>query len=134
MKREDGSVVVFIAILLPILIGIIGLTIDGGMLLYRQAALKDATEAAAKSALLMSYDIELWANERRILVDEERAAISAEKVLKNNSSTSRIDSIDVKNDVSIVLETSDEVHFTFVKIFGIDSKTINDVQSYSLVE
>lgn len=134
MRKEDGSVVVIAALLLPILIGIIGLTIDGGVLLFRQAALKEATEAAARSALMMSYDKELYEAESRIVVDEATALVSADQILKKNSATSAIENLEIVNDKTIVLETSDLVEFSFMKIFGFEDQVIKDKQIYRLGE
>ncbi len=133
-KEEKGSVIVIFALLLPVLIGIIGLTLDGGMLLYQRALLTEATEASAKSALLLSYDKDLWISEGKIVVDESEALIQGSRILKVNFDNAYISNIEIVNDVSIVIESKVEVEFSFMKIFGFDKKVLMDKQTYSLVE
>ena len=36
LKKEEGSVIMIVALLLPILIGFIGIAIDGGLILYHK--------------------------------------------------------------------------------------------------
>lgn len=48
--ERRGNVLVLLAVLLPVLIGVIGLVIDGGMMMDQRRDLQHATDAAATSA------------------------------------------------------------------------------------
>ncbi|BBO33077.1 TadE/TadG family type IV pilus assembly protein [Lacipirellula parvula] len=49
-KRRHGNVLVLLAILLPVLIGIVGLVIDGGMMMDQYRDLQHASDAGATTA------------------------------------------------------------------------------------
>lgn len=48
--HRRGNVLVLLAILLPVLIGVVGLVIDGGMMMDQRRNLQHATDAAATTA------------------------------------------------------------------------------------
>lgn len=131
-KNDRGSIVVFVAILLPVLIGFIGVSIDGGLLVYHKAMLSEATEAAAKSALLMSYDRDLWEEQRILYVDDDVARANTSRVLKSNFEKASIKSFSVVNNRQVVLVAQATVEFSFMRIFGFDSKEITDKRLFTI--
>src|SRR5262245_28064474 len=52
--RRPGKILVLFALLLPVLLGMAGLTIDGGLLMTSQRSAQNAADAAALAA---AYDL-----------------------------------------------------------------------------
>lgn len=127
--KEDGSVMVLLVLLLPILIGIIGITIDGGMMVYHKNLLSEATEAAGRSAVLMSYDKDIWDKEQRVVLDLSVAKESVEKILKLNFDKAEVLSVSLMTESSLVINTSVTVEYTFMKLFGFNENVIETTQT-----
>lgn len=131
LKDEDGSVLVLCVFLIPILIGIIGIVIDGGYLFYQQAQLEAATEAAGKSTILMSYDKDIWALDNKVVLPEGEAKDNALIMLNKNCKKAKIDTFEIISNNKVDIVTTLEVEFFFMKIFGFEKKVIKCHQSYS---
>jgi Flp pilus assembly protein TadG len=57
LRDEEGSYLLFMSVLLPVVIGVAGLGAEGGLLLYNHRTLQSAADAAAYSAAIAySYD------------------------------------------------------------------------------
>ena len=57
LRDEEGSYLLYMTLLLPVLIGVAGLATEGGLLFYNHRALQSAADAAAYSAAIAySYD------------------------------------------------------------------------------
>lgn len=129
LRNEEGSVIVLMVFLLPILIGFIGMTIDGGNIIYHKSKLIEATEAAGRSAILLSYDKTIWENEGRVVIDIELARESVENVLKMNFRQASLESVELRTENSLDINTSVTVKYTFMKLFGFEEKVIKSSQT-----
>ncbi len=118
MKREEGSVMIWVIIILPVILAVVGLLIDGGMILYYQTQLDMATEAASVSTI-SAYDREAWNAENKVRINNDEARISAEKYLTENFKEARVEKIDYVSDSTVTLETTYIVKMVFTKIFGV---------------
>lgn len=130
-EDERGSIIVLVALLLPVLIGFLGLALDAGHIMYHKNMLYESTEAAARSAILKSYDHNIWENENRVVLDYDQAMSAARLLLDLNYDKAQIDDLQIKNDNTIVLSTSVTIEYTFMKIFGFHDKTLKNKQIVS---
>lgn len=130
LNEEEGSVVVLVALLLPVLIGIMGLVIDGGNLLYHQTKLAEATEASGISSALMSYDKDLWETQNILELDETLVKENASKMLNKNFSKAEIEEIKIINKSGLRIETKVTVKFTFMQLFGFKEKKLKCIQEF----
>ncbi len=131
IKDENASVLILTVILLPLLIGMIGLIIDTGYIMYQKALLESSTEAAGKSTILLAYDKEIWNLSHTVVVDEALARSEMEKMLKRNFDNAQLISLTVKNNNMISVKTSVDVEFYFMKIFDFKKKTLEVNQVFS---
>ncbi len=131
IKSEEASVLIITALFLPVLIGFIGLCLDGGKVLYLEACLMDATDAAGRSTILMSYDREIWTAERRVVIHESDALDNAKSVLEKNFEHGKIVSLEVVEENTIILKTKVDVEFSFLKLFKFEKKELIYTQNYS---
>lgn len=118
MKREEGSVMIWVIIILPVILAVVGLLVDGGMILYYQTQLDMATEAASVSTI-SAYDREAWNAENKVRINNDEARVSAEKYLTENFKEARVEKIDYVSDSTVTLETTYTVKMVFTKIFGV---------------
>lgn len=128
---EEGSVLVLMVFLMPILIGFIGITIDGGNMIYQKNKLIEATEAAGRSAILLSYDKDIWDSERKVVIDLDLAKENVDMMLKKNFAQASVTSVTLKGENSLDISTSVTVKYTFMKLFGFDEKVIKSLQTSS---
>src|SRR3954466_445900 len=54
-RRREGKILVMFALLLPVLLGVTGLVIDGGLLMAAQRQAQNAADAAATAAAMDMY-------------------------------------------------------------------------------
>lgn len=131
MKDQRGSVLALVVLMLPLLIGLIGLTVDVGYIMYQKSQLDAATEAAGRSTILLSYDKTIWETERRVVIDQGRAKDEMTMMLEENFEAAKLETLKVINDNRIEVKTSVEVVFYFMRIFGFESKKIEVEQVFS---
>lgn len=131
VKDEKGSVLILTIFLLPLVLGFIGISIDVGYLMYQKAQLDASTEAAGRSTILLAYDRDVWNFQKKVIINEELAKEKASLMLKDNFENAELDELTVLGDSKIKVETSVEVKFFFMKIFGFSSIKINTHQIFS---
>ena len=120
-KNNKGNMLVLVCAALPVFIGIIGVCLDGSLVIYNQTKLMAATKFAALSASSYNTVIE----EKTIINATEDQARSA---LVENFSGATLRSFSInsasKNKCTVIAET--DVNFVFMKVFGINSKKISE--------
>ncbi|OOM80585.1 hypothetical protein CLPUN_12510 [Clostridium puniceum] len=116
-KNNKGNTLVLVCAALPMLIGVIGLCIDGSLMVYYQTRLMAATKFAAVSASSHNKIVQ----EKTIINATEDQVRSA---LIENFSQAKLISFTInpasKNKCTVIAET--EVNFVFMKMFLTDSK------------
>ena len=119
--NNKGNALILVSIILPILIMVIGVCLDGSLVLYSQSKLMAATKFAALSASSHNKVIE----DKTIINATEDEAKSA---LLANYDKAKLKKFTIdessKNKCTVVAEV--KVNFVFMKMFGINSKTINE--------
>lgn len=131
IKNEKGATIVLCALLLPILIGFIGLSIDGGNMLYQKTKLIEATEAAGRSTILMSYNKDIWLEDGKVVINLDLARTNAEIVFKKNYNLGKIDEVLVKDENKLIISSSVLVKYTFMKLFGYSENKLECSRTYS---
>lgn len=122
-QLEKGSAAVFFCLLLPVILAIAGMCIDGSYLLYKKAELGSATKFAAISATAFYHT-----ENGRIIIDSDPAEGAAETTLKKNCTDAWINQFTIQENECTV-DSALVVTFFFVRIFGIHDTRINE--SYS---
>jgi Flp pilus assembly protein TadG len=120
-KGEKGASLVIVAIFMVILLGMVGLVIDGGRLYMERAVLQDAVDAAA---LAGAPELPISPN----AVSEAENAAS-----RNGVSTTDVDVVvTISNpDTTIRVEATRNVSFTFARLLGF---TDSDVSAHAIVK
>lgn len=131
LKDEKGSILILTVLLLPLLLGFIGISIDVGYLMYQKSQLDAATEAAGRSTILLAYDKAIWSSQKKVVLDESLANEKVKLMLKENFDDAKLVKLTLLGDSKIKIETSVEVKFFFMKIFGFTSKVIETHQIFS---
>lgn len=131
MRDENGSILILSVFLIPILIGIVGIVIDGGYLFYQKTLLEEATETAGKSTIIMSYDKDIWATQKKVVLLEDKARDNALMILKRNCEKAEIKSFEIISGNKVDIVTTLEVDFFFMKVFGFEKRELKCHQSYS---
>lgn len=121
LKNNKGNMLVLVCAALPVLIGIIGVCLDGSLLVYYQTKLMAATKFAAVSA--SSYN-KVISGKTIITATEDKA----KSALIENFSQAKLRSFSInstsKNKCTVIAET--DVNFVFMKMFGINSKKLSE--------
>jgi|GEM_PF-1009636 len=119
---QDGFAVAWLMITLPALIAVMGLAIDGSIVVYNRIKLDMAAEAASRGAI-HSLDMEVWYSERRVVLDQARSSQIIHELLETNMPEARLVSIDIPdsapNQCNIELEA--DVPLFFMKAFNVSS-------------
>lgn len=126
VSNEKGFTTTFFALLIPVILGFIGLCADGAMVAYYRISLNATTDIAVISAI-DSYDRDAWFNHGRIILREDISRIIINDILDNNLPGARLTSIriDPAKPNEIAIETEYDVNLFFLRIFGIDIKPIS---------
>jgi Flp pilus assembly protein TadG len=115
-----GSMAIILCLLFPIIISILGLSIDGGFLLYNKAKLSSSTKFASISATAF-YTVENGVAK----INSLQGGSAAYRVLQYNFQDARIKSfIAINNECTV--ESEADVTFFFIRIIGIKEKTISE--------
>lgn len=122
LKNEDGSVLVFTVILIPVIIALGGLLIDFGLVSVEKSKLSNAVDSAAWAAL-DSYDKEKWEEEGEVELIEERAYQLADQYLKANLPHATLLNVYIEeNQVEVEAESVTKLYF--MTLFGIREVTV----------
>lgn len=124
-KQEGGYAALLFACLLPALIALAGLIIDGGLVMYSKAKLEAASEAAALSTI-SAYDQAIWESEGIVVIDEYNATLQAEYYLNTNLPEATLISckVDLANPSKVIVVTEVPVEMVFARMFGIEERKI----------
>ncbi|OEF99139.1 hypothetical protein BHF71_10065 [Vulcanibacillus modesticaldus] len=130
LTNERGFTTTFFAVMMPVFIAILGLTVDGSIIIYHRLALDTAADAATLAAI-DAYDREIWLTERKVVLNEYEAREIAEEVLDRNLPTATIIDFEVPSTQPNTFKLTAEytVPTFFLKIFGIDSYTLTTYSS-----
>lgn len=121
---RNGYAAVFICLLMPLLLALAGICIDGAMLMYYEARLASATKFAAISATAF-FEI---ADEEVQLI-EGQARTAAETALEENFSSAEMVSFEINDALksSCTVRAKVDVEFFFARLLHFDRTTIEEV-------
>ena len=120
LRNKKGYSTALLALLLPVLICVLGFAIDGGLIIYRTNELSSAVKIAAISATSI-YEID-DEGEYRLTA----SANDVQELLNTNmdGAVLKLFSIDMEASGRCTVEGSSHVDFVFMKLFGIEGKTV----------
>lgn len=120
MRNKKGYSTALLALLLPVLICVLGFAVDGGLIIYRTNELSSAVKLAAISATSI-YEID-DEGEYRLTA----SANDVQELLNTNmdGAVLKLFSIDMEASGRCTVEGSYHVDFVFMKLFGIEGKTV----------
>lgn len=120
LRNKKGYSTALLALLLPVLICVLGFAVDGGLIIYRANELSSAVKIAAISATSI-YDIDDEGEYRLTASDND-----VQEILNTNMDGAVLNyfSIDTEINGSCTVEGSFHVDFVFMKLFGIEGKTV----------
>ena len=130
LKNERGAVYPLALFLIPVLLVMAGLLIDGGMAVYQHTKLTSAVDAAALASL-DGYDRDEWEEEERVVIDPNDARQFAQLYLSRNMNDATIKSLLVDN-ASVTVRAEATVVLFFMPMFGQGDFTIEAVARASL--
>src|SRR5690625_948657 len=130
LNNERGAVYPLALFLIPVLLVMAGLLIDGGMAVYQHTKLTSAVDAAALASL-DGYDREEWEEEERIVIDPGDARQFAQLYLTTNMNDATIKSVLV-DDTSVTVKAEATLILFFMPMFGQGDFTIEAMASASL--
>lgn len=121
LKNKAGNILVLVCVTLPIFIAMLGMCLDGSLVLYYQTKLMAATKFAAISASANNKVV----SDKTIITGTQQEAATA---LETNFSEAKLRSFTInsssKNKCTVVAETN--VNFVFMRVFGIKNKTLSE--------
>ncbi len=122
--KNNGFTAVFVALAMPVIIAILGICLDGSILLYYDSKLTNAVKFAAISATSVNIQ-----NEGALEITADNSFV--QRVLINNLDGAILYefTVDQQKKNQCTVKATYEVPFVFMKIFGFESKTI--LESYS---
>lgn len=130
LANNRGFTTTFFALLMPVILAFTGLCADGIMVIYHKISLETASDAASL-ATIDSYDRDIWFNQQLIVLREEQARLLANEILQANLPGAVLVDLIIEADRPSVckIQTQYEVPLMFLRIFGINSKTVMTVST-----
>lgn len=122
-RSNKGYTMVFVALMMPVIVAIMGFSIDGGLLLYYKAKLTTATKFAAISA---TSDYTVVGGQLQINEADNFARSALEANLNDISLVDFDFKVTPSKKNECTLKASIEVPFVFMKILKINSTIITE--------
>jgi len=122
LPNEQGQVLVWVVILLPLLIALTGLVFDGGLLWAQYRRARWSADGAAVAAA-SDIDQVLYRDQGQVRLTEQ-ALYTAVYYARENDPDLRISTIYVLNNV-IYVQGYVHVEPIFLGLFGVDGLTLN---------
>jgi hypothetical protein len=114
-----------LAVMMPMILAVLGLCVDGVIVVYHRIKLDTSAEAATMSSIA-AYDREIWSSQRIVALDEQQGRRLAQEYLSRNLEGAKLVSYNVSperpNECSAEVEM--QVPLFFMKVFGFTEATI----------
>lgn len=125
-QAHQGVSAVLVLLLMPVFLAMLGLAIDGAMLVHCQIELDSATAASALAAT-DAYDRNTWNTEHKVVIPEAEAAVLARQYLVRNMSGAALDSVHVADIAPgrVTVASHYTATLIFMPIFGMKTWTLN---------
>jgi Flp pilus assembly protein TadG len=117
-------VIVWVAVMLPLFLSIIGLTIDGGIVFSARRELQNAADSAARAGA-MQVDQQAYrdSNGERVVLDEASARRVAAEYVGGRGSA--LEATIATESQRVVVQVSREVPTSFLRLAGINRVRIS---------
>lgn len=130
LNNEKGAVYPLAVFLIPVLLIMAGLLIDGGMAVYQHTKLTSAVDAAALASL-DAYDRDVWEENQEVVINPNDARRFANMYLTTNMSDATLTSVQVDN-TSVTVRAEATATLFFMSMFGQSDFTIEAMARASL--
>jgi len=122
---DRGVSTTVFAIFLPVILAFIALCVDGATLIYYRISLETAADAASLAGI-DAYDRQIWSSEQRVVLIQYKAEELAREILHDNMPEAELIAVEIPFDSpnTCRLEAKVEAPLHFLKLFGIDARTI----------
>ena len=120
LLNQSGISLTMFVMMMPVIIGLMGLCVDGSYYLYERIKLDMATDAAARGAV-HSLDLNRWRGQREIVLDHQRAVQIIQELLAKNMPGARYTKVEIPENAKneCIVETEVTVPTFFMKVVGI---------------
>ena len=123
-RARCGQAIVWAAVMLPLLLAVVGLAIDGGIVFDNRRALQDVADSAARAgAMQIDQQIYRSSSGQTIVLDQPDAQqVAAEYVSSQGTGMTATVQTDAQH---VVVTVNRAVPTSFLRIVGIDSVQIS---------
>ena len=123
--RQAGVTATLLAVMMPMIIAVLGLCVDGAIVIYHRIKLETSAEAATMSSIA-AFKRDLWDEQRVVELDEAKGRAIAMEYLERNVKGAKLVKYKVtperRNECSAEVEM--QVPLFFMKAFGYSEATI----------
>ncbi|HYE67364.1 MAG TPA: hypothetical protein VEA58_02060 [Anaerovoracaceae bacterium] len=120
LANERGFSTTFFAVMMPLILTVVGLCVDGAFVIYYRISLETTAEAASFSAI-DAYDRTIWNSERTVVIREDWAMDIASAVIHENLPDARLIGVEVPEDnkETCIVTVEMDVPTFFLNVVGI---------------
>ncbi len=120
VKGDEGQAIVWVAVMLPLFLSVIGLSIDGGLVFSARRELQNVADGAARSgAMQVAEQAYRESSGQRVVLDVEAAqAVAVTYVAQQRRDFSATVQADPR---VIVVQVARDVPTSFLRLVGIQS-------------
>lgn len=119
---EAGQAIAWVAVMMPFFLSIVGLTIDGGVVLDYRRELQNAADSAARAGV-MQIDQQAYRDSGEIVLDQAEARqVAGEYLVERNVVSAATITVDQRR---VLVQVSRDVPTSFLRIVGIQTVRIS---------
>ncbi len=122
-RREQGQALLWIAILLPLFIALVGLVLDGGYLWQQYVRARWAVSSAAVAAA-SEIDPQTFTGSGRMILKPEARAVASDYATRNDPQL-HVTDVHIQDNRYIVVQGWSEAQTVFLSIFGVNGFRLN---------
>lgn len=119
-RAGRGQALIWVALLLPLLLSIVGLALDGGIVFAARRQAQDAADAAARAGA-QEIDVARYRDTDEVVLDNRRARYEAQRYLAGLGA--RDATVDIAGN-QVFVRVRREVPLSFLRLVGVASVRI----------
>jgi uncharacterized membrane protein len=123
-KSESGQAIVWVAVMMPLFLAVIGLAIDGGVVFAERRELQNVADSAARAGAMQIDEQAYRASAGVTIVLDEGAArqVAAEYVASQGGAASAAIAVEPER---VIVQVSRDAPTSFLRLFGIGTVRIS---------
>lgn len=124
VEDETGQALVWVVVMLPLFLAVIGLTLDGGLVFGARRELQNVADAAARAGA-MQIDVQAYRDSggQRLVLDPRAAEVVAGQYLASQKADLRAQ-VEARPE-KVVVEVSQTQPTAFLRLFGVESAAVS---------